>query len=137
MSKDGKKWAAGALFAGAAGFLAGILTAPKSGKETREDIKSGAAKAMSEAEKLLKEAHSDLNEKINEVQAKGNELKGKAKKELEEALDKAKDTKEKVRTVISSVHEGDAEDPELKKALKEAKAALNHLQKFIKTPTKK
>lgn len=137
MAKDGKKLAVGALFAGVAGFLAGILTAPKSGKETREDIKTGAVKAKSEAEKMLKEAHSELNEKIAEAQTKANNLKGKAKKELEEALGKAKDTKEKVRTVISSVHEGDAEDPELKKAVKEAKAALTHLQKYLKTPAKK
>ena len=40
MSKDstGKKVAVGAVVAAAAGFVAGILTAPKSGKETREEV---------------------------------------------------------------------------------------------------
>ena len=59
MAKNTGKWAAGAVVAGVAGYVAGILTAPKSGKETREDIKHAATKAKTEAEKKLKELHSD------------------------------------------------------------------------------
>ena len=42
MAKTFKKFALGALFAAAIGYIAGILTAPKSGKETREDLKNAA-----------------------------------------------------------------------------------------------
>jgi gas vesicle protein len=132
MSKSSKKWAIGAVVAGVAGYVAGILTAPKSGKETRKDIKSTAIKVKTEAEKKLKTAHSDLNRLIEEVKDRGSKLSGKAKQEFSTGLDKAKKAKEKVREVLSALHDGDADDPELKKALKEAKDALGHLQKYVK-----
>jgi gas vesicle protein len=36
----GKKMALSALIAGAAGYVGGILTAPKSGRETRKQLKA-------------------------------------------------------------------------------------------------
>jgi len=134
MTKEstGKKVAIGAAVAGVVGFVAGILTAPKSGKETREDIKNAALKAKSEAEKNLKAMHSELNSKLADVKAKGEELSGKAKDEFEEIIEKAKAAKEKVRDVLSSLHDGDADDPDLKKALQDAKDSLKNLEKFIK-----
>jgi gas vesicle protein len=133
MAKQAGKWAVGALVAGAVGYVAGILTAPKSGKETREDIKHAATKAKTEAEKKLKEVHSDLSKMIDDVKDRGTELSGKAKDEYAEIMSKAREAKEKVRDVLSSLHDGDADDPELQKALHDAKTALSHLQKFVKT----
>jgi len=47
MSKDtGKKVALGALIAASVGYVAGVLTAPKSGKETRQDIKNTGRKSQ-------------------------------------------------------------------------------------------
>lgn len=132
MAKSSGKWAFGAMVAGVAGFLAGILTAPKSGKETRKDIKSAALKAKTEAEKNLKTLHSDLNDKIGQAKHTGEELSGKAKTEFDVILNKAKEAKEKVREVLSTLHDGDTEDPDLKKALNDAKESLKNLEKFIK-----
>lgn len=135
MSKEsnGKRVAIGAAVAGVAGFVAGILTAPKSGKETRKDIKNAAIKAKSDAEKNLKNMHSELNARLTDVKVKGEELSGKAKDEFNDIVEKAKNAKEKVREVLSSMHDGDAEDPDLKKALKDAKDSLKNLEKFIKS----
>lgn len=132
--QSAKKWAVGAAVAGIAGYVAGVLTAPKSGKETRSDIKNTANQAKTDAEKKLKEVHSELSKVLGDVKTKGDELKGKAKEEFTTGLDKAKAAKEKVREVLSALHDGDAEDPELKKALKDAKDALAHLQKYVKKP---
>jgi gas vesicle protein len=41
----GNKLAIGAIIGAAAGIVAGVLTAPKSGKETRDDIKRKASEA--------------------------------------------------------------------------------------------
>lgn len=134
MSKpSAKKWAVGAAVAGVAGYVAGILTAPKSGKETRKDIKDTAVKVKSEGEKKLKEAHSELNKVIDQVKDKGEELSGKAKTEFIEIVAKAKEAKEKAREMLSALHEGDADEPELKQALKDARDALKHLEKFAKS----
>ena len=75
------KLAFSAVVAGVAGFLAGILTAPKSGKETRKDIKSAAMKAKKDAEINLKSIHSELNKKITDTKEQGDKLSGKAKSE--------------------------------------------------------
>lgn len=126
------KWALGAIFTGAAGFLAGILMAPKSGKDTRKDIKNAAIQAKTEAEKKLKAVHSELGKVLGDVKSHGDKLSGKAKTEFEGVVEQANAAKEKVRETLSSLHDGDAEDPDLKKALNDAQDALKNLAKFIK-----
>ena len=61
MSK--RKFVLGALFGAAAGVVAGVLTAPKSGKETRADLKKKANELKNEA-----------GEKAEEVKAKGEKV---------------------------------------------------------------
>ena len=132
MKDSTKKFAIGTLIAGAAGYLAGILTAPKSGKETREDIKDTAVQSMREAERQLKKLHTELNDVIAEGKERAGKLSGKAQQELQVVLDAASDVKGKAREVLSSVHEGRAEDKDLQKAVKEAKDAVSHLQTYLK-----
>ncbi|MBA2279324.1 YtxH domain-containing protein [Candidatus Saccharibacteria bacterium] len=132
MAKNSGKWAAGALAAGVVGYVAGVLTAPKSGKETRKDIKTVAYKAKMEAEKKLKLVHSELSDKLADAKKTGANLQGKAKTEYNDIMIKAGVAREKVRDVLSTLHDGDAGDPELKKAFKDAKDALKHLEKFVK-----
>jgi gas vesicle protein len=134
MSKESnKKWAVGALVAAAAGFIAGILTAPKSGKETREDIKNTANRVVSEAEKQLKKVHSEMNVVIDDAKALLGGKSGKAKEDIQKALDAAKDKQSKVKELLSALRDGGASDnPELSKGLKDAKSALDHLRAYIK-----
>jgi len=132
MGKNTGKWAAGALLAGVVGYAAGILTAPKAGKETRKDIKDAAGKARAEAEKALKNTLHELNMKLDDVRAKGGDLSGRAKEEYDKVYAGAVKSKNKVREVLSALHDGDADDPELKTALHEAKEALKHLKKYAK-----
>ena len=124
--------AIGGIVAGAAGYVAGLLTAPKSGKETRGDIKDAANETYAKAEKELKKLNAELSKAIDEAKIKGDQLSAKAKNEVSELIEKANDTKEKVREVISAIHEGDAEDKALKKAVKEAKTALDALNSYFK-----
>lgn len=132
MSKTTKRWALGALIAAIAGYLAGILTAPKSGKETREDIKNDVEKGMQEAEKQLKKLHTQMAELMGEGKERATTLKGNAQKELQTALDKTNVAKEKARELLSALHEGNAEDKELRKAIDEANKAIDHLKKYLK-----
>jgi gas vesicle protein len=131
MDKRTKRIAIGTVVAAAAGYVAGILTAPKSGKETREDIKEATSNAVAEAEKQLKKAHTELNTLLNEAKAEGAKLKGEALKDFELAASTAKTVKEKTREVLSAIHEGDANDKDLQKAINEANKAVTHLKKYI------
>ncbi|HVI60695.1 MAG TPA: YtxH domain-containing protein [Candidatus Saccharimonadales bacterium] len=127
-----KKVAIGGAIAGVLGYLAGILTAPKSGKATRKDIKKNANKARAEAEKDLKKLHTELDKNIAEAKVRSGQLGARAQKELNEALAKAKDSKEKAREVLSAVHEGDADDQDLAKAVKSAQRSIKHLKNYLK-----
>lgn len=128
MKKPYKKLAVGTLFAAAAGYVAGILTAPKSGAETREELKTN----WQNGEKQLKELHTELNDLLDEAKDKSLKLKGDAEVKYKEALDAAKKAKEKARELLSSIHEGDTEDKDLKSAIDDAKKALDHLKDYFK-----
>jgi gas vesicle protein len=124
--------AIGAAIAAVAGYITGVLTAPKSGKETRDDIKNTANKGLTEAERELKKLHTELNELITDVKEKGGDLSDKTSKELSAVVEKAKAAKEKTRDVLSAIHEGDAEDKDLQKAISEANKSLEHLRSYLK-----
>lgn len=123
-----KKWALGAIFAGIGGYVAGILTAPKSGKETRKDIKDEAVKLKTEAEKSLKQLHTELDKVIAEAKAKTGDAKDVAHK----AVATAETAKTKVREILSGIHAGEADDKDLNAAIKEANKALDNLKKYVK-----
>lgn len=132
MNKSTKKWALGALLAAAAGYVAGILTAPKSGKETRQDIKNAAEHGMAEAEKQLKKLHTQMNDLLGQAKSKAGNLKGTAQKDLQAAIDRTTAVKEKARNLLSALHEDGADDKDLQKAIDEANKAVEHLKTYLK-----
>lgn len=131
MSKDVRKFALGAVVLGMIGYVAGILTAPKSGRETRKDISDKAIKAKTEAEKRLKVAHSDLDKLITKGKKMADTAKYSAKTGLADSMDKAQKAKEKAREMLSAMHEGAADDKDLQKAIVEVNSAIDHLKKYV------
>lgn len=132
MKDSTKRFAISAAVAAAAGYVAGILTAPQSGKETRKDIKDTTVRSIHEAERQLKKLHTEMNDVIAEGLEMADRLSGKAKQELEAALQTTHVAKGKARDILSAVHEGRAEDKELQKAIKEAKDSIDHLKTYLK-----
>jgi gas vesicle protein len=132
MDKRTKRWALGAMIAAVAGYIAGLLTAPKSGKETRQDIKDTAEHGIAEAEKQLKKLHTQMADTIGQAKEKAVTLKGTAQKDLQVAIDKTTVVKEKARELLSALHEGGAEDKDLQKAINDANKAVDHLKTYLK-----
>lgn len=128
----GKKVAIGALIAGVGGYLAGILTAPQSGKETREDIADKAGDIKDDAGAQLQKAQDELADTLKEAQSKAGELKAKARAELNEAIARGKDAQVKSKAVLRAFKDGESDDPELNRAVKQAKQAQKNLSKFLK-----
>ena len=126
-----KKVAVVAGLAAAAGFLTGLLTAPKSGKETRDDIKNAAKSGLAEAERELKKLSTELGEVLDDAAARTKQLTGQAKQDLVDLGEKAQNARAKAREVLSAVHEGDAEDEDLKSAVHQASSALKHLRDYL------
>lgn len=131
MKKRETNLALWAVVAAGVGYAVGVLTAPKSGKETRQDIREDAIKAKKEAEKRLKHLSADISALIEDATAQLRHLSGVTKAELLDAISKAKNVKEKARQVLSAFHEGEANDTDLDKAVKQVKQASENLKKFV------
>ncbi|HRN90165.1 MAG TPA: YtxH domain-containing protein [Candidatus Saccharibacteria bacterium] len=94
MSKG--KFAIGAILGAAAGFVTGILTAPKSGKETRDELKVKAEgvkkdvtvkakKAARKAESVATDVKTKAEGVATDVKTKATDLKGRTERAVEGA----------------------------------------------------
>lgn len=127
-----RKIAVGSAIAGAAGYLAGILTAPKSGKETRGDIANKAEDVKETTEEQLQNLNEELRGLLKDAKSKTIVLSSTARAELNEAVIRAKDAQNKTTQVLKAVKNGEASDPDLNKAVKQARQATKNLGKFFK-----
>ncbi len=132
MKNSTKRFAFSATIAAAVGYVTGILTAPKSGRETREDIKDAAVHSIHEGERQLKKLHTELSDVIVQAKDRSDQLSGIAREELDVAMQTTKQVKETVREILSAVHDGRADNKELQKAIDDARKAVSHLRGFIK-----
>jgi gas vesicle protein len=138
MNKRSKNIAIGTMIAGAMGYLAGILTAPKSGSETRRTLQKARTSGMAEAEKNLKRLHTELNKLLGEVADTADDLKnpktrGKKISAIEEdVIDKAGRTRQKTREILTALHDGNADDKDLDKAVSEASKAIKSIRSYLK-----
>jgi gas vesicle protein len=129
---SGKKMALSALLGGVAGYVSGILTAPKSGKETRKQIVEDAEGLKEDAEDQLKKANDELKVLLKDAKSKTVALSAQAREEFNEAVIRAKDAQNKASTTLKAVKNGQADDPDLNKAVKQAKLAVKNLSKYFK-----
>jgi gas vesicle protein len=127
-----KKLAVGAAVAGAAGYVVGVLTAPAEGKKTRKQLKKTADKGMDDIEQQLSQLHSELGDLVHEAKGNTGELSSHMQKKFGGAIDNARTAKDKLREVLSSVHDGKANDKDLKKSLEDARRSLEHLKQFLR-----
>lgn len=131
MGKNTKAVAILALVAFGAGVATGLLTAPKSGKETRDDLKKASGKLKEELDKRYGEVQGSLSETIDQAMSQVGNFRGSAQDKLEELIDQAKQAEYKVKDVYRAMRHGDADDKNLDKAIDQANKAKNHLFKFL------
>lgn len=127
------KIALGSAIAGVAGYLAGLLTAPRSGKQTRKEIAKTAASVKDDTEDQLQSLNEELKELIKSTKVKTVALSSSARAEFNEAVVKAKDAQNKSAQVLKAAKAGEASDPDLNKAVKQARQAVKNLGKFLKS----
>jgi len=132
-SETVKKVAIGSAIAGAVGYLAGLLSAPKSGKQTRQDLADKAAEVKVSAEDQLQELNDELKNLIKDTKEKTVGLGSSARAEYNESMMKAKDAQNKAGEVLKAIKRGEASDPDLDKALRQAKQAAKNLGKYLKS----
>lgn len=101
------KLALGALIGAAAGFVTGVLLAPKSGKETRKDIKDGALKAKDAAVEKAEELKGKATQVAEDVTKKANTVKG-------DVTEKAEELKSRVEQAVEGAQKGFNKKPTAK-----------------------
>ncbi len=125
-----KKIAIGTSLMTAAGYIAGVLNAPKSGKKTRQELKD----SLNGAEDRLVLLHSEISELINIAadEFKDKSLNAHDSKKYKLTLELAKDIKNKLDIIIQTIKKQDkSTDTDLSIAIKEAEKAIRHLKDFI------
>lgn len=129
--KTAKRLAVGAAVAGAAGYVAGLLTAPASGSKTRKQLKKDAESSLSDVEQQLKILQDELGDLVSDAREQSDKLSDRAQKKFGGALDEAKSAKDKLQEVLKAASKGGADDSDLQRALKDAKHAVDHLKDFL------
>jgi gas vesicle protein len=82
----------GTIIGAAAGFVAGVLTAPKSGKETRSDLKQKAEVKKNEVIAKGKEYRHKAGDVAEDVVTKAEKVAGQAADKVVSATEKAATT---------------------------------------------
>lgn len=128
---NAKKIATGAILAGVAGYVAGLLSAPKSGRQLRTDLKDKAPEGAHDAVERLKFLADELNELLVSAKEESKGLGGKHKEKFEFAQSKAVEAKDKLETLLEAIKSGNTADKELNRAMKEAEKAVVHFKDFL------
>ena len=100
--------ALGAAFGAVAGFITGVLIAPKSGKETRQDIHDVALKSK---DSIIEKA----DEAKDFAEAKAKQAKSKAEEVIGEVTDKAVEIKGRAEQAVEGAKKGFSKKPSTKK----------------------
>jgi gas vesicle protein len=82
MSSSTEDFFKGLVIGAAVGTVAGILLAPKSGQETREDIKKFALDVSNKAQDLYVDSRKKVEAKIKDLKAAGKNIDFDAYKKL-------------------------------------------------------
>lgn len=135
MKDSQKRFVLSTIIAAIGGYLVGILTAPKSGKETRKDIKDTAVKSVKKAEAQLQKATDEITNLLEDVKGKGAKLSGKARTDYDTAVNTALTAKRKAQEILEALKSKEARelsDQELQRALADAAKAVKHLRTYLK-----
>lgn len=126
-----KKIAIGTAIASVAGYIAGVLTAPKSGKDTRSDIAGKAGDIKQSSIDQLQDLSDNMHQMLKTAKAKTSGMSASARAEFNEAVIRAKDAQNKTVHVLKAVKAGESSDADLNKAIKQTDQALKNLKKYL------
>ncbi|MGB4206887.1 MAG: YtxH domain-containing protein [Smithellaceae bacterium] len=97
MSQDSGDFFKGFIFGGLVGAIVGILFAPKSGRETREELALKADELISKAKEELEKHQEDYEKALGKIEEVGSAVKESvlgAGEKITEAVHSGKETAE-------------------------------------------
>lgn len=115
------------------GYLAGILLAKQSGRETRKDISQTAKKAQNKAEASLTGLYKELSDVVKQAQDKVEKSKLTIRHNLYRATSKGNRVKSQTKEILSAVKSGNASNKDLSKSIENTKLAIKNLKNYLKS----
>jgi gas vesicle protein len=132
-----KSFVKGTIFGVIAGAVAGVLLAPKSGKETQEDIKRVVKETTGDLKTRIDEMSKELGARVDELRAVAEDLKGEAKEESQELIKRADVFRQDLRIAGSNLaNDGAQVKDSVAKNLKPLLAEASDVAKEIERLTK-
>jgi gas vesicle protein len=122
-SNKGGGFVKGTLIGAIVGAVAGILLAPKSGKETQADLKRKVKGTYQDVQNQLHQMSDDMAGRVDSLKIAAKELKGEAKEESQELIRRAEVLKQDLRIAGANVAESGAQTKEA--AVKNVKHLLD------------
>ena len=96
----------GTLVGAAVGAVAGLLLAPKSGKETQADLRQAARGVVGDLDRRANEVWGDLTGRIDDLKEVAQDLTGEARQESQELIARAELLKRELRDSASKLAQG-------------------------------
>lgn len=93
----------GVVIGGLIGFIVGIFSAPKSGKESREDVHKQLKQVKKSTEAKLKDVYKELDAISKQAKLQAKRTEGKALREIEAVSAKADKMKVRLKEAITVV----------------------------------
>ena len=103
MADNGSDFFKGFLFGGTIGAIIALLYAPKSGKETREDIRRRSAELLDEAEGVVGTVRERADHIIADARKEAEKLRDEAERKIAEAKLKAQELIDAGKSTVSTV----------------------------------
>jgi gas vesicle protein len=113
----------GTIIGAAVGAIAGILLAPKSGKETQADIKRKVKGTYDDILHRLEAMSEDVSGRVDSLKEAAKELQGEAKEESQELIRRAEVLKQDLRVSATNLTQSGVQTKDL--AVKQVKQLLN------------
>lgn len=129
MSKGngGGKFALGALIGAAVGAVAALLTAPKSGEETRKEIKDKATEVSHETMRQLRKVEGELNKRISDAKRMASKYEGQARAEVDALIARAEKMKDQATKMVEDVKR-DAKEQVDEKFMADVRKVIDDLE---------
>jgi gas vesicle protein len=112
----------GTILGAVVGAVAGLLLAPKSGKETREDIKRKAQGTYQDVNDQLRRLSEEVSGRVDSLKEAAKDLQGEAKEESQELVRRAEVLKQDLRVSASNLAKTGAQTKDA--AMKDVKLLL-------------
>ncbi len=90
-------WLLSFVLGGLVGAAVAMLLAPKSGRQTREQIKDIAQDAKEKAE----DYYGQMKDKVSSAMQKGSEIFEQKKSEMQSTMEQGKEVYEKAKTTVT------------------------------------